>query len=494
LRLALGSTRTRILQQLLNEAALISIGGGALGLWGSILLLQRLSAWQPFAGAPIHIPITVDARICLVALLLALVSGILFGVVPVGQVMRAHPYGVVKAGWSAIAERPMSLRDILLVVQIAICAVLLTSSMVAVPGLLRSLNCEVGFEPLNTLVLGADLAMSGYSGDSLRVMQRRLVDAMATIPGVDYAGLVNNYPPLVYTAAFRVNAYKDDARDLSQSNVSATPYSYDVSPGYFEAAGTSIVAGRSFTWHDDSGTPRVAIANQNFAVKMFGSVKKAVGSYYRNQHGNRIQIVDVAEDGKYMSLTEDQQPALFRPFLQSPANLVHVIVRSKHDPQTLTSAMRVKLREMDAGLPVDIQPWSTLLEVVLFPARVATAALGALGSMSAILSITGIFGIAAYSVSKRLKELGVRVALGAQRIDVLSAALGRAVRLLALGSVAGVILGCLGKPGIGLHRVSSHFSRSGRAGWRSPLDGPARFTRHLDPGAARTLSQPSRCC
>jgi predicted permease len=357
--------------------------------------------------------------------------------------MQAHPYEVIKAGWNPIAGHRISVRDALLVVQIAICAVLVTASIVAVRGLVRSLKSDVGFEPRETLVLGADLSMVGYSGDNLLLMQRRLVDTIAAIPGVDHAGLVNNYPPLVYTAAFRVNTYRDDARDLSQSNVTATPYSYDVSPDYFEAAGTSILAGRSFTWHDDRSAPRVAIANRHFAVMMFGSVERAVGSYYRNQHGNRIQIVGVAEDGKYMSLTEDQQPALFRPFLQSSANLVHVVVRSKRHPEALALAMRVKLREMDAGLPVDIQTWSALLNVVLFPGRVATMALGALGMMGGILSITGIFGMAAYSVNKRLKELGIRVALGAPRTEVLSAALGHAVRLLAIGSVAGLIVGVL---------------------------------------------------
>jgi predicted permease len=443
LRLALGSTRNRILRQLLTEAVMISCAGGALGLLGSIVLLRKLAAWQPFQVAPIHIPIALDARICLVALLLALVSGLLFGIVPARQVMLANPYEVIKSEWNPIAGHRISARDALLVVQIAICAVLVTASMVAVRGLVRSLKSDVGFEPRETLVLGADLSMAGYSGDNLLLMQHRLVDTIASIPGVDHAGLVNNYPPLVYTAAFRVNAYRDDARDLSQSNVAATPYSYDVSPGYFEAAGTRLLAGRSFTWHDDRNAARVSIANRHFALMMFGSVKRAVGSYYRNQHGNRIQIVGVAEDGKYMSLTEDQQPAVFRPFLQSSANLVHVVVRSRRDPEALALAMRVKLREMDAGLPVDIQTWSALLNVVLFPARVATMALGSLGVMGGILSITGIFGMAAFSVNKRLKELGIRIALGARRTEVLSAALGRALRLLAVGSVAGLIFGVL---------------------------------------------------
>ncbi|UWZ83331.1 ADOP family duplicated permease [Occallatibacter riparius] len=442
LRLALGSTRSRVLRQLFTEALLISCAGGAVGLGASIVLLRSLAAWQPFQGAPIHIPITIDARIFVVAVVLALVSGLLFGVVPVRQVMRAHPYEVVKAGWNPLSRR-IPVRDALLVLQIAICAVLVTASMVAIRGLLKSLHSNFGFEPRDTQVLGVDLSMGGYSGDNMLLMQRRLVDAMQAIPGVEHAGLVNNYPPLVYTAAFRVNAFKDDTRDLSQSNVAVRPYAYDVSPGYFEAAATSLLAGRSFTWHDDKNAQPVAIANREFAVKMFGTVANAMGRYYRDLHGNRIEIVGVAEDGKYLSLTEDQQPAVFRPFMQSPANLVHVIVRSRSDPVALAAAMRVKLRELDAGLPVNIETWNSLLNVVLFPARVATMALGALGVMGGILSITGIFGMAAYSVNKRLKELGIRIALGAKRREVLGAALGRALRLLAIGSMAGLIFGVL---------------------------------------------------
>jgi ABC-type antimicrobial peptide transport system permease subunit len=144
-----------------------------------------------------------------------------------------------------------------------------------------------------------------------------------------------------------------------------------------------------------------------------------------------------------MSLTEDREPAMFLSCLQSPASAAYVIVRSERDSRELAAAMRNKLHELDAGLPVDTQTWNSMLDVVLFPARVATMSLGVLGAMGAMLSITGIFGMAAYSVSRRLKELGIRVAVGAQRRDVLQAALGRAVRVLAVGSAVGLGLGVL---------------------------------------------------
>jgi predicted permease len=443
LRLALGSSRSRILRQLLTEAMVISVAGGALGLMASVALLRKLSTWQPFAGAPLRLPVSPDARLYVVAVALALVSGLLFGIVPIRQVLRANPYEIVKAGSAPRVGRRMTIRDVLLVVQIAICAVLVTSSMVAVRGLMRSLKSNFGFEPRNTMLMGANLGMAGYDGDRVLPTQRRLIDAMASIPGVERVGLVNNYPPLVYTAAFRASIFKDETRDLSNSNAAANPYKYEISPGYFEAAGTHLLAGRSFAWHDDKNAPPVAIANAVFARKMFGSVSSAIGKYCRRQNGVRLEIVGVVEDGKYLGLTDEQEPAIFLPTPQAPLNNSYLVVRSRRDPEELAAAMRIKAREVDAGLPVGIQSWNSMLSVVLFPSRMATASLGVLGMMGAMLSITGIFGMAAYSVSKRMRELGIRMALGAQRKEVLQAALGRAVRLLALGSAAGLILGVL---------------------------------------------------
>ena len=447
LRLALGSSRTRILRQLFTEAVLISLGGGALGLAGSVVLLRRLSMWHPFPGAPVHIPVSPDASLYVVAVILALVSGFLFGIVPVRQVLRTNPYEIVKAGSNARFGRRLTVRDVLLVVQIALCAVLVTSSLVAVRGLVRSLHSNLGFEPRNAMIVGANMAMAGYSGDQVLPMQKRMIAAMETIPGVERVGMVNSYPPLVYGAASRANVFRDETRDLKQSNVAAMPFRYDVSPGYFDAASTALLAGRSFSWHDDKDAPAVAVVNREFASKMFGSVPSAMGRYLRMQDGTRVQVVGVVENGKYLSITEDQEPAMFLPASRSPDNSATLVVRINPEPgrgaQEITAAIRSKLHELDAGLPVDINPWNTLLGVVLFPSRVATVSLGVLGVMGAMLSITGIFGMAAYSVSKRLRELGIRIALGAQQREVLQAALGRPLKLLALGSAAGLMLGLL---------------------------------------------------
>ena len=443
LRLALGATRPRILRQLLTEAVLISLAGGAVGLLVSVALLRRLSVWQPFPTAPVHVPVAPDAAVYLVALALALVSGLLFGIVPVRQVLRTDPYQIVKAGPGARIGRRITVRDALLAFQIAVCAVLVTSSLVAVRGLTRTLTADFGFQPRNTVLVSVGLTAAGYTGDQVPDMQKRMLDAVRVLPGVERVGLVNNYPPLVYGAGSRTNTFKMEATDLSLANVAAAPFRYEVSPGYFAAAGTRLLAGHDFTWHDDKSVPPVAVVNRTFAVKLFGSIEHAIGRHFKLQDGALVRVAGVVEDGKYLSATEDQAPAVFLQFEQSPSPHAYLVVRSPSSPRELAAAIRKNLRTLDSGLAGDTQTWTQLLDVVLFPSRIATVALGVLGLMGAMLSITGIFGMAAYSVSRRLKELGIRLALGAQRKEVLRAALGRPLKLLAVGSGAGLILGVL---------------------------------------------------
>ena len=442
LRLALGSSRNRILRQLFTESVLLSLAGGVAGLTASILLLRQLSLWRPFQQFPLHMPVSPDAKVYLLALVLALVSGGLFGIVPVRQILRANPYEIVKAGSTGAFGRRITVRDVLLVVQIAICVVLVTSSMVAVRGLMRSMHSNFGFEPRNAMLADTDLKAAGYTGERVPAMQRRMIDAIQAIPGVDSVGSVQ-YPPLEIPGSWQSPVYTDTTEDLSPSNAAADPSMYNVSPDYFRASGTSLLAGRAFSWHDDTNAPRVAVVNREFASKILGSVPDAVGRYFKLRDGTRVRVVGLVEDGKYVNLTEDQQPAMFFPLLQSPASWIWLVVRSNRDPQQLAAAMRSVLRDIDPGMVMAIRPWSTELGGTLFPSRMATVSLGVLGVMGAMLSITGIFGMAAYSVSKRLRELGIRVALGAQRKEVLQAALGRSLKLLAIGSAAGLVLGIL---------------------------------------------------
>ena len=441
LRLALGASRLRLLRQLFTEAILISLIGGAVGLSGSVVLLRALSAWQPFSRYPASVAVNPDAYVYGVVLLLTLASGLLFGAVPVRQVLHLDPYEIVKSGSLGSVGRRITVRDILLGVQIALCALLVTSSVVAVRGLVRSLRSNLGFEPRNVIFVNTDLNMAGYSGDKVPAMQRRMVGAIQTIPGVQSVGLVDE-PPL-RECCNSSTVFTDQSADLRASNAVAEAVIYDISPEYFQAAGTALLSGRTFTWHDDKNSPRVAVVNRDFATKIFGSATNAIGKYYKMPDATRIQVVGIVEDGKYNSLTEEPQPAMFFPILQSPSSGTSLVVRLDRAPEQLLAAVRSKLRDLDRGLPLYIQPWNKELDTALFASRMATVSLGILGVMGAMLSVTGIFGMAAYSVSKRKRELGIRMALGAQQKEILQAALGRALKLLAFGSVAGLLLGIL---------------------------------------------------
>jgi ABC-type antimicrobial peptide transport system permease subunit len=187
----------------------------------------------------------------------------------------------------------------------------------------------------------------------------------------------------------------------------------------------------------------VAVINQEFARRIFGSVPNAMDKYFKLPDGTRIQVVGIAQDGKYTGIFEAPHPAMFLPILQSPSSQVFLVVRSKRNPQQLAAASKKALHDLDPGLPVYIQTWEQKLDSAIFPSRSATLSLGVLGMMGAMLAITGIFGMAAYSVSKRMKELGIRIALGAGREEVLQTALGRAFKLLAFGAAAGLALGIL---------------------------------------------------
>ena len=442
LRLALGSRRGLILRQMFTEAILVSLVGGATGLAGGVVILRWLSAWQPIPDTPINVPVNPDAWTYVVALLLAVISGLLFGIVPVRQVMRSDPWQVIRTGSAGVAGmRRFTLRDVLLVVQIAICAVLVTSSLVAVRGMTRSLHSNFGFQPQNVMLAESDLQMAGYKDEQTPQMQRRMIDAAAAIPGVTAVGYTDQIP--LGVGGSDSDVFTDTTTDYRPTNQVADAMNYRISPGYLEAAGTRLLAGRDLTMHDDKNSPDVALVNRQFAVKVFGSVDKAIGGHFKYWGGKRAEVVGVVEDGKYRTLTEDQQPAMFFSFLQLPSSGTLLLVRSERDPEEIAKALDRTLHGLDPGLPIVLKTWNHSMSSALFASRVATVALGVLGMLGAVLAVTGIFGMASYSVSKRLRELGIRMALGARRKEVLRTALGRAFVLLSVGSVAGLVLGLL---------------------------------------------------
>ena len=441
IRLAVGSTRGRILGQLLTESVVVSLAGGVAGILFAKGLLGALSRWQPFADFPIHVVVKPDASVYAVGLLLSLGSGVLFGLLPARQIWRTDAAQVMKSGSATIATfRRFTLRDVLLGVQIALCTLLVTASLVAMRGMQRSLHAPLGVEPQGVTLATTDLDMANLSGDQVIAAQKRMIDAVAQIPGVTAVGTSNTAPPSVKGGDEDV--YRQGTADFRLSNSVLDAMSYPISPGYLRAAGTKLLAGRDFTWHDDAKSPKVAIVNEIFAKQMFGR-SSAIGKPFLLYGGTLFQIVGVVQDGKYRTLTESPRPAMFFPLAQHRDSSSTLVVRSRLGQSEIAADLRRTLTRTVPDLPITIQSWPDALELIYFPAQVAAAALGIMGLLAAMLAVTGIFGMAAYSVSKRMKELGIRIALGAQPAQLMRSALGRPLVLLLSGSIAGLILGAL---------------------------------------------------
>jgi predicted permease len=441
IRLSIGSTRWRILRQVLTEAVLVSLAGGLVGTAFAAVLLSALTRWQPISEFPIHVTVVADARVYVVALLLSFASGILPGLLPARQIWRTDVMQAMKSGATTGAVlRRLTLRDVLLGVQITLCALLVTASLVALRGMERSLHAPMGFVPQGVVLAEADMHMAGYSDKDALPVQRRMIDEASKIPGVTAVGTSSGTP--LSERNNTSGAYREGTVDLKPSNSVLEGHSYIISPGYMAAAGSRLVAGRDFTWDDGSNAPKVAIVNANFARRMFGN-EAAVGKHFMEGDKSLYQIVGVVEDGKYDSLTEDPIAAMFFPLAQNAEGETILVVRSQLAPADLAASLNRMLMGIDSSVPVTISPWTDALSLVLFPARAATAALGVMGLLAAMLAVTGVFGMAAYTVSRRLRELGIRVALGAHRGQLMRSALGRPLVVLLTGSLAGLVLGVL---------------------------------------------------
>lgn len=441
IRLSIGSSRWRILRQLLTEAVLVSLAGGLLGTIISVFMLRVLTHWQPISEYPIHVTVVADATTYGLALLLSLAAGIVPGLLPARQVWRTDVTDALKNGsTSARVIRRITLRDALLGIQIALCALLVTASLVAVRGMNRSVHAPFGFVPNEVMIAGTDMQMAGYSGESALPLQRHIIDAASQIPGVTGAAVINVLP--LSGGGNNWSVYKEGTADLRPSNSIMTPRAFQVSPGYIRIARTTLLQGRDFTWDDGPKKPHVAIVNSTFAHKMFGD-QPAVGRHFLGGDKTTYEVVGVVENGKYEMLTEDPSPAMFFPIAQIPDTGTNVIVRSNLPSPEIATALNRSLTAIDPNLPFVLRNWNDRLSLVLFPARIATASLGVMGLLAAMLAITGIFGMAAYTVSRRLRELGIRIALGAVRGQLLRAALARPFVVLIAGSLAGLALGVL---------------------------------------------------
>src|SRR6266566_5211450 len=440
LRVALGASRWRLVRQLLTEAMVLSMLGGAAGMATAGVLLDGLNRWG-LAGYGMHsaysdLTVDVDVRVYLVALILTLISGLLFGMIPARKVWQSSPLQAMKSGpVDATPRRRLALRDFLLGAQIVICTLLVIASLVAVRGMVRLLHAPLGFQPQGAMV--ADMDLSEVDGEVPLEKTKAMIDALRSIPSVTAAGTLSKVP---FTGGIRgIPVFPPGTTEFTLNNSVLSPYGFTISPGYLETGRTRLLRGRDVSWRDTTKTPYVALVNETFARKMWGDTP-AIGQHFIFLDHLR-EVVGVVEDGKYLEIQESPQPVVYLPLSQNEQAKTVFAVRSYRPTNEMVPAIERALNAIEPNAPIVVQGWWDALAWPLFPARTATITLGAMGVLAAMLALTGILGMAVYNVSRRMKEIGIRVALGARQRHVIHTAVGWPFVLLGVGSFMGLVWG-----------------------------------------------------
>jgi predicted permease len=438
-RVALGASRWRLMRQLLTEALIVALVGGAAGLLVAAVLLRTLDQGSlPSFLTFGHGTLKVEARVYVAALILTVVSGLVFGMIPALRIRQSNPAQAVKSG--AVDSMPLgrfTSQDLLLGVQITICTLMVTSSIVAVRGMVRMLHTPLGFEPKGAMLAEIDLSEVEPQGEAPLEKKKAMIDVLRSIPGVSAVGTSSRAP---FTGALRATpVFALGTTEFTINNAVLMSLGLTISPGYFEAARTRLLSGRDISWRDTVQTPYVAVVNETFGRKMWGDTP-ATGQRFIFL-GRLREVVGVVEDGKYLEIQEASQPVVYLPLSQNEHADTVFAVRSYRSANEMAPAIERTLNTIEPNAPVIVQDWWNALAGSLSSVRAAAIALGALGVLAAMLTLTGILGMAAYNVSRRMKEIGIRVALGARARHVIHTAVSRPFVLLGMGSFMGLVWG-----------------------------------------------------
>jgi predicted permease len=443
IRMALGSSRKRVTTELLFESLFLGLVGGLLGCVLSYVVLHALTNYRPPFDFPIAVVVSPSLRVYAFALFLSVLVGLLCGILPAREARRTGLQELMKAGRHDSRGRRLPLREVLLLVEIALCCLLVSAAAVSLRGLLNARDIRLGFDPKAVIIASYNLAIAGYTSDHTLQFDRALVERAIQIPGVDSAAIANS-TPLNIVANSSESVYPARTTDFRPSNILFSAERFPVSPGYFRTAKTALLYGRDFTWADDAKAPAVAIVNERFAQLLFGH-QSALGESFISGDHRVVRIIGIAEQGKYQSLQESPEPVVFYSISQGADLFSKLLVRLKpearDDTAQLSNSVTSLIHEQDPQVPINsVESWQAALAPVLFPARAATVALGILGSLTLVLAMTGIFGLASYTVARRKREFGIRLAVGSTRAGLLGAALGRIVLVELIGCVVGLLL------------------------------------------------------
>ena len=439
-RLAIGASRRRIVRQMLSESLLLALIGAAAGLviarWLSGFLVTFLST----DSTPLFLDLEFDWRIFAFTAAVGSAACLLFGLAPALRVTGGSSANVLGTRASTDGRERFTLRRALVVVQVALSLVLLVGAMLFASSLRNLMTVATGFRQEGVMFVNLDLRRANIPAETRRPLSNSIVERIGAVPGVKRAAEA-------FIAPMSGNGWNN--RIVIEGKLQEGMVNFNaVSPGYFEALGTRLIAGRDFNNHDGQGTTPVAIVNELFAKKFFPGTDP-LGRVFHVESltaGPRYQIVGVVGDTKYTDLREDLPPIAYFSVLQETETLpfLQVAVHSAIGAAGVTPAITQVVREINPAITVQYSPMERLVRDSLVSERLMAALSGFFGGLAVVIATVGLYGVMSYVVARRRMEIGIRMALGADRGAVIRMVVGDAGRLLAIGLVAGLALAVLG--------------------------------------------------
>jgi len=434
IRLSLGAGGRRIIQQLLTESLVFSLLAGLVGLGVAKVAMGALGRFQLPIDGPFAFDFSMDNRVLLFTLAISVAAGFIFGLAPALQAANPNTVSAVK-GEASDKGGGSKVSSTLVVLQVALSILLLISSGLFIRSLKGATEIDPGFDdPGNLAMVSLDPGLQGYDQPRAQEFFDRLMAEVEVLPEVTAVGMTTGVP-LGFSNSDRgvgIPGY-----EFTEGERRSLRYSY-VSVGYLEAMGINLLEGRAFTEMDDEAGPPSIIINKRFADR-FWPGESALGKIVSTAGAER-EVIGVVETGKYSSLGEEPTEFMYFPHREQFSFGMNLLARTRSDPQAVLGRIRSIVREMDADMPLyDVRTMEDHMGIALMPARLGGEVLGGFGLLGLLLAAVGVYGVMAYSVARRTKELGIRVALGADRSSVIRLVLGEGLRLAIIGTVIGLL-------------------------------------------------------
>jgi predicted permease len=438
-RQALGASRGRLIGQLLSESLLLALFGAALGATLAALLSRALVAFLTTDGNRMFIGLGIDWRVLGFTGAMAILTCVLFGLAPALRATKVEPSSVMRAGGRGLTagREKFSLRRMLVVAQVAMSLVLLAGAMLFIRSLQNLMAIDAGFRPEGIVSVSVDLRAAHFPKERIAGIRKEMLERLREKTGAISAAEVDMTP--VSGSGWDQNVYAEGSTGPRVDGLFNRS-----GPGYFRTMGTSFVAGRDFDEHDNLTAPKVAIVNEEFARKIFPGQNPVGRSFRREESGDKqdalFLIIGLVRNTKYYELREDSQPIAFVPEGQDeePGPGANFVLRTNAPLGEFYRNAEGAIAEFNPNIGVEFHVLTTQIKESLTRDRLMAVLAGAFGFLAALLAVLGLYGVIAYMVAKRRNEIGVRIALGASRGQVIGLVLREAVLLLAIGLAVGV--------------------------------------------------------